>query len=81
MTLQAEVVSPERILYSGEADMVVARTVAGEIAFLSNHAPFLGALMAVFALLQLANPTLMRIEDRAWLEGFAARSARGASEA
>ena len=44
MTLRAEVVSPERILYSGEADMVVARTVAGEIAFLTDHAPFLGAL-------------------------------------
>jgi F-type H+-transporting ATPase subunit epsilon len=45
MTLQVELVSPERILYSGEADMVVARTVAGgEIAFLTGHAPFLGAL-------------------------------------
>jgi len=30
---------------SGEADMVVARTVAGgEIAFLTGHAPFLGAI-------------------------------------
>jgi len=35
----------------------------------------LGACMAAFALLQLVNPMLMRIEDRAWLEGFAARSA------
>jgi F-type H+-transporting ATPase subunit epsilon len=39
-----ELVSPERILYSGEADMVVCRAADGEIAFLSNHAPFLGAL-------------------------------------
>ena len=45
MTLQVELVSPERILYSGEADMVVVRTVgAGEVAFLTGHAPFLGAL-------------------------------------
>jgi F-type H+-transporting ATPase subunit epsilon len=45
MTLQVEVVSPERILYSGEADMVVCRTIeGGEIAFLTGHAPFLGAL-------------------------------------
>ena len=29
MTLQVELVSPERILYSGEADMVIARTVGG----------------------------------------------------
>ncbi|MBW8825285.1 MAG: F0F1 ATP synthase subunit epsilon [Acidobacteria bacterium] len=44
MTLQVELVSPERILWSGEADMVIARTIDGEIAFLSNHAPFIGAL-------------------------------------
>jgi len=45
MALQVELVSPERILYSGEAEMVVCRTVgSGEIAFLTGHAPFLGAL-------------------------------------
>ena len=45
MALQVELVSPERILYSGEADMVVCRTIeGGEIAFLTGHAPFLGAL-------------------------------------
>lgn len=45
MSLQVEVVSPERILWTGEAQMVVARTVGGgEIAFLTGHAPFVGAL-------------------------------------
>jgi F-type H+-transporting ATPase subunit epsilon len=45
MTLQVELVSPERILYSGEADMVIARTVGGgDIAFLPGHSPFVGAL-------------------------------------
>ncbi len=45
MALQVELVSPERILYSGEADMVVCRTIGGgEIAFLTGHEPFLGAL-------------------------------------
>jgi F-type H+-transporting ATPase subunit epsilon len=45
VTLQVELVSPERILYSGEADIVIARTVGGgEIAFLTGHAPFVGAL-------------------------------------
>ena len=45
MTLQVELVSPERILWTGEADMVIARTVGGgDIAFLSGHAPFVGAL-------------------------------------
>jgi F-type H+-transporting ATPase subunit epsilon len=45
VTLQVELVSPERILYSGQADIVIARTVGGgEIAFLTGHAPFVGAL-------------------------------------
>ncbi len=45
MALHVELVSPERILYSGDAEMVICRTVdGGDIAFLANHAPFLGAL-------------------------------------
>jgi F-type H+-transporting ATPase subunit epsilon len=45
MTLQVELVSPERVLYSGEATMVLARTVGGgDIAFQTGHAPFIGAL-------------------------------------
>ena len=43
--LQVELVSPEKILYSGQASFVRARTVGGgEIAFLTGHAPFIGAL-------------------------------------
>lgn len=45
MALQVELVSPERILYSGEAEMVICRTVGGgDIAFLTGHAPFIGTL-------------------------------------
>ncbi len=39
-----EIVSPERVLYSGEGDMVVARAESGDIAFLPGHAPYIGAL-------------------------------------
>ena len=39
-----EVVSPDRTLYSGEVEMVATRTVDGEIAFLANHTPLIGAL-------------------------------------
>jgi F-type H+-transporting ATPase subunit epsilon len=42
--LNVDVVSPERVLYSGDADMLVCRTSEGEIAFLPGHASFLGAL-------------------------------------
>ena len=44
MPLTVDVVSPERVLYTGEADMLVCRTTDGEIAFLPGHVPFLGAL-------------------------------------
>jgi F-type H+-transporting ATPase subunit epsilon len=45
MAMHVELVSPELILYSGEAEMVICRTIGGgDIAFLANHAPFLGAL-------------------------------------
>lgn len=43
--MEVQLVSPEQVLYTGEADMVIARTASGgEIAFLNNHAAFLGAL-------------------------------------
>ena len=43
--MEVQLVSPEQVLYVGEADMVIARTLGGgEIAFLRGHAPFLGAL-------------------------------------
>jgi F-type H+-transporting ATPase subunit epsilon len=45
MPLEVELVSPERTLFSGEANWVRARTVGGgDIAFLPGHAPFVGAL-------------------------------------
>ena len=44
-TMQVEIVSPESVLFSGEATQVITRTLGGgEIAFLAGHAPFLGAL-------------------------------------
>lgn len=44
MALQVELVSPAQIAYSGEAKMVIARVVTGDIAFLPGHVPFIGIL-------------------------------------
>ena len=45
MTFQVELVSPESISYSGEAEMIIARTVeGGDIAFQPGHVPFIGVL-------------------------------------
>jgi len=42
--MDVQVVSPEQVLYEGQADMVVCRPADGDAAFLPGHAPFLGAL-------------------------------------
>ena len=39
-----QLVSPEQVLFDGEAEMVVCRPVEGAIAFLNGHVPYLGAL-------------------------------------
>jgi F-type H+-transporting ATPase subunit epsilon len=43
--LRVGVVSPEREIWSGEADMVIAKTVDGEIGIMPKHAPVLGVLV------------------------------------
>ena len=43
--MQVELVSPERITFSGEANKVLVRTVGGgDIEFLPGHVPFIGVL-------------------------------------
>ncbi|WP_117000245.1 F0F1 ATP synthase subunit epsilon [Desertimonas flava] len=39
------VVSPEEVLFEGEATQVITRTTEGDVAFLAGHAPFLGSLV------------------------------------
>lgn len=45
-TVHVELVSVERLLWSGEARMVIARTTEGELGVLPGHAPLLGELAA-----------------------------------
>jgi F-type H+-transporting ATPase subunit epsilon len=45
-TTQVELVTPGGTLYSGQAEMVVCRTAGGDIAFLADHMPYVGALEA-----------------------------------
>jgi F-type H+-transporting ATPase subunit epsilon len=48
-----ELVSVEAMVWSGEADFVVARTTEGELGVLAGHAPLLG---------QLKQPSRVRIK-------------------
>jgi F-type H+-transporting ATPase subunit epsilon len=43
--LQVELVSADRVVWSGEATMLTARTTDGEIGVLRNHAPVLSVLL------------------------------------
>lgn len=43
-TFQLELVAADKIVWSGEATMVIARTLEGEVGILANHAPLLGVL-------------------------------------
>jgi F-type H+-transporting ATPase subunit epsilon len=61
-TMQVEVVSPERVLFSGAATQVITRTLGGgEIAFLPGHAPFLGALTENHTRITLANGSVLDV--------------------
>lgn len=42
--LEVHLVTPEREVWAGEADMVIARTTEGELGILPSHAPLLGRL-------------------------------------
>jgi len=53
LPLQVELVAVEEKIWSGEAEMVVARTTEGELGVLPGHAPVLG---------QLAEPSQVRIK-------------------
>ncbi|UDY37200.1 ATP synthase F1 subunit epsilon [Dermatobacter hominis] len=55
MALEVELVSPERIAFSGEAKMVICRTTTGDIAFLPGHVPFIGVLAT--------HPVRLQMED------------------
>lgn len=51
--LHVELVAVEEKIWSGDAEMVVARTTEGELGVLPGHAPLLG---------QLAEPSQVRIK-------------------
>jgi F-type H+-transporting ATPase subunit epsilon len=52
-TFGVELVSVEAMVWSGEAEMLVARTVDGEMAVLAGHTPLLG---------QLKEPSRVRVK-------------------
>jgi F-type H+-transporting ATPase subunit epsilon len=73
--LRVEVVAVEQKVWTGEAELVTARTTEGELGIMPGHAPLLG---------QLAEPGQVRIkrtggEELTWdvAGGFLSVTARG----
>ena len=65
---RVEVVSPERVLFSGDAKQVITRTLdGGEIAFLPGHISFLGALVENHTRIYLSDG---KVQDLAVHGGF-----------
>ena len=44
-TLHVELVAADRLVWSGEAERVIARTTEGDVGILPNHAPLLSLLV------------------------------------
>lgn len=45
MLMQVELVAADRLVWSGEARMVIARTTEGDVGVLPNHAPMLSLMV------------------------------------
>ncbi len=45
MAFYVELVSPEKRVWSGEATMVSARTIDGDLGILTDHSPLFGVLV------------------------------------
>jgi len=56
------VVSPEQVLFEGEATQVITRTTEGDVAFLAGHTPFLGTLAAGETRVYLADGSVHRFD-------------------
>ncbi len=60
--MNVAVVSPEQVLFEGEASQVVTRTTEGDVAFLGGHAPFLGTLVECETRVYLADGSVRRFD-------------------
>lgn len=66
--LQVELVAADRMVWSGEATMVIARTVEGDVGVLRGHAPMLSLLTdAVVEINPAEGPVVVATADGGFL--------------
>ncbi|MDQ6642536.1 MAG: F0F1 ATP synthase subunit epsilon [Actinomycetota bacterium] len=65
--LQVELVSADRLVWSGEATMVIAKTAEGDIGILRNHAPVLSVMVEGAVEIQTDGDTVVAAVDAGFL--------------
>ena len=71
--LQVELVSADRLVWSGEATMVIAKTADGDIGILRNHAPVLSVMVEGAVEIQTEGETVVAAVDAGFLSMAANR--------
>ena len=72
--LEAEVLTPEGEIFSGELQMVSTRTAVGEVGILANHIPLIARLLPSELRLHKSDSDVERYaQGEGWLEVFANR--------
>lgn len=65
--LQVELVSADRLVWSGEAIMVIAKTADGDVGILRNHAPLLSVMVESAVEIQTEGETVIAAVDAGFL--------------
>lgn len=65
--LQVELVAADRVVWSGQADEVVARTVEGDLGVLRGHAPLLSVLVPGVVTIRSGAETVVAVVEDGFL--------------
>lgn len=65
--LQVELVAADRVVWSGQADEVVARTVEGDLGVLRGHAPLLSVLVPGVVTIRAGAETVVAVVEDGFL--------------
>jgi F-type H+-transporting ATPase subunit epsilon len=71
--LQVELVSADRLVWSGEATMVIAKTAEGDVGILRDHAPLLSVMVEGAVEIQTEGETVVAAVDAGFLSMAANR--------
>ncbi len=66
-SLQVELVAADRVVWSGQADEVVARTVEGDLGVLVGHAPLLSVLVPGVVKIKAGSETVVAVVEDGFL--------------